>query len=336
MATQMNNTPMVSVIMPVYNLEKYVSEAIDSIIAQTYTNWELIIVNDGSKDRTAEIVRSYTDLRIVFIDNAVNKRKPACLNQGIAQARGKYFMIMDGDDRSRSNRIEVQLAYMEQHSDVLACGCQIEKFGVPQISKDGKWPYAYEDIYIQLLNGCCMNFPIVNIERYHALGLTFDENMLAEDYLMWIKMADVAEIVAVPDVLLDYRVHDGQISIVRLAEINTYVHKERNLHFANMYRKITGEALQCDFFCEQSLSLRELQQRTEIVRDMIRQNVEIHRFDAQKVGRVLGRIWYRMVRESAMSGMQRWRFFLRQKDLRKVAQLGLKNYAYMAYCSVVK
>lgn len=115
----MNKNPLISVILPAYNAERFLKESIDSILAQTYTNFELIVLNDGSTDRTEEIILSYDDPRIRYIKNETNLKLIKTLNKGIDLARGKYIARMDADDISLPTRLEREVEYMESHPE---CG----------------------------------------------------------------------------------------------------------------------------------------------------------------------------------------------------------------------
>ena len=117
--------PLVSVIMGVYNEEKTICQCIDSILNQTYTNWEFIICNDCSKDRTLGLLKEYAekDSRIIVLNNDKNLRLAASLNKCLVVAKGKYVARMDADDISLPERIETQVAYMENHPDIDCVGC---------------------------------------------------------------------------------------------------------------------------------------------------------------------------------------------------------------------
>ncbi len=109
--------PTVSIVMPVYNGEKYLKEAIDSILGQTYKDFEFIIIDDGSNDRTAKIVQSYKDSRIRFITHE-NKGLSASCNEGITMAKGKYIARQDADDISELNRLQTQVDFMEKNKNI--------------------------------------------------------------------------------------------------------------------------------------------------------------------------------------------------------------------------
>lgn len=113
--------PKISVIMPAYNAERYIREAIDSILRQTWSDFELIIIDDGSTDSTAAIIAEYTDNRIRFCPNAQNMGVAATLNRGLELACGAYIARMDADDISLPERFAKQAAYLDAHPDVTVC-----------------------------------------------------------------------------------------------------------------------------------------------------------------------------------------------------------------------
>ncbi|MEO8725229.1 MAG: glycosyltransferase family 2 protein [Acidobacteriaceae bacterium] len=121
--------PLISIAMPVYNCEATIGEAIASIINQDFTDWELLIIDDGSTDRTAEQARLFTDSRIRVLDGGDNQHLPKRLNQAVRLARGSYFARMDGDDISYPGRLREQLEYLEQNPQVDLLGGSILIFG---------------------------------------------------------------------------------------------------------------------------------------------------------------------------------------------------------------
>lgn len=110
--------PLVSVVMPAYNGEKYIGEAIDSILNQTYDNFELIIIEDKSTDRTLDVIRGYKDSRISLYLNSSNHGIAYSTNLGIARSKGKYIALLDDDDIATEHRLEWQVEFMEKYSDV--------------------------------------------------------------------------------------------------------------------------------------------------------------------------------------------------------------------------
>ena len=122
-------SPTISIVMPVYNCENYLHEAIKSILEQTYTDFEFIIINDGSEDNSEDIILSYADPRIIYIKNDKNMKIVKTLNKGISLSRGKYIARMDADDICYRDRLEKQLSFMEKHKDIDLCGSYAQNFG---------------------------------------------------------------------------------------------------------------------------------------------------------------------------------------------------------------
>lgn len=121
--------PKVSVVMPAYNAEKYIGESIKSILNQTFIDFEFIIINDGSRDRTKEIILSYSNDRIVYLENEINSGIVVTLNKGLEYATGEYIARMDADDIAVAERLEKQIEFMEENKDVGVLGTGICIFG---------------------------------------------------------------------------------------------------------------------------------------------------------------------------------------------------------------
>jgi len=212
--------PVLSVIMPVYNAEKYVYEAIDSLLKQTFADFELLIFDDGSTDSSREIILSFRDSRIRLTDSPVNTGYVKHLNEGLIQARGQYIARMDADDIAAPNRFLLQVEYLQQHPDVAVCGAWIEFIG----SKQGLLEYPIDHINIvtqMLLFGNAMAHPAVMLRKsvLTAHQLSYDASLEpAEDYDLWYHMAALGKLHNLPEVLLKYRMHAQNESVVKKAK----------------------------------------------------------------------------------------------------------------------
>ena len=120
--------PKVSVVMPAYNAEAYIGAAMESILSQSFGDFEFLILNDCSTDGTEAIIQSYDDPRIVYIKNEKNMGVAATLNKGLAAAQGEYIARMDADDFSLPQRFEKQVAYLDAHPEVVVLGTQVQFF----------------------------------------------------------------------------------------------------------------------------------------------------------------------------------------------------------------
>ena len=204
--------------MPVYNAAPYLRESIDSILRQTYADFEFIIFNDGSTDESPAIIAAAAarDPRIVFVDGP-NRGLVAQLNAGIAQARGTYLARMDADDIAPPERLARQVAYLEAHPAVGLCGGAVRLFGagldtfkqLPENDSTIKHTLCWQNAFFH---------PAVTMRRRVLLrhGLRYREDyMTAEDYQLWCEMSRVTELHNLPEVMLHYRVHPQQLTKVQ-------------------------------------------------------------------------------------------------------------------------
>ena len=202
----------VSVVMPVYNGEKYLKEAIESILKQSYTDFEFIILNDGSTDKTEEIILSYDDPRIVYVKNENNLQIVETLNKGISLAKGKYIARMDADDISLSERLKKQVDFMDKNPEIGVCGSWVEYFG----GQEGIWktPQKDDEIKMSLFMGSPFSHPSVIIRRdlFSDKCSYSSEYPQAEDYYLWSVLAPRCQFHNIQEVLLRYRIHSCQLS----------------------------------------------------------------------------------------------------------------------------
>ena len=201
--------------MPAYNAEKYIAESIESILSQTFTDFEFIIINDASTDSTKEIIESFQDSRIILINNEQNLGVAKSLNIGIATAKGKYIARMDADDISLPERFQTQFNFMEKNPDIDICGSWTETFGDNQCII--KVPEKHNDIKDELFFSCSMLHPTVIFKKNLNLQY-FSDFPRAEDYDLWCRKINDWNFANIPEVLLLYRIHENQIGMVNKAK----------------------------------------------------------------------------------------------------------------------
>lgn len=209
------DTPLVTVVMPTRNTdENYLRLAIESILNQTYTNFEFIIIDDGSTGNDIEIVQSYKDGRIRLLHNEFPLRIPRTLNRGFSAAQGKYIARMDSDDISLPCRLKQQVAYLEAHPDIDILSARAQNFG----AVGGMLACMATDPAVMktaLFFNSVLNHPSVMIRKAFLQNhsLWYDENYhYAEDYELFARCAFLGNIVEYPGILIRYRRHDRQIS----------------------------------------------------------------------------------------------------------------------------
>ncbi|MEN6351585.1 MAG: glycosyltransferase family A protein [Syntrophomonas sp.] len=213
------NNPLVTVLMAVYNGESHLGAAIQSILDQTYTNFEFIIIDDASTDNSRILAESYNDPRILILSNSHNMRLAGSLNRGIIDARGKYIARMDADDISLPHRLEKQVAFMEGNPHIGVSGSWLECFG----DKNQIWEYPSDPQILQcsMLFQNQMGHPSIIMRRdlMIAKSLFYDADFLeAEDYDLWIRCSRHFSLANLAEVLLLYRWHEKQASQANLAK----------------------------------------------------------------------------------------------------------------------
>ena len=234
-----SKAPLVSVVMSVYNGEKYLREAIDSILNQTFNNFEFIIIDDGSTDSTLEIIKSYKDPRIILISRE-NKGLVPSLNEGIKKARGKYIARMDADDISYSDRLFQQVQYMNAHPECIVLSSFIEL-----MDSEGKpLPPWYEEriainpgqIRSMMIVECCIAHPAVMMRKKNLPIPTYHDVPSAEDWDLWLRLLRSGEVIhKIPEILLSYRVHRQSIT---QSSVVSGSKKIKNFHRTYLWRAI--------------------------------------------------------------------------------------------------
>ncbi len=205
--------PELSVILPVYNCAPYIGEAIDSILAQTYSDYEIIIIDDGSCDGSADIISRYKDSRIRFFQNERNMGISATLNRGLDLALGKYIARMDGDDISLPDRFAIQTEYMNTHPEIAICGTDVMAFG--DENQIWRYPHTPEAAKATLLKGSVIVHPtaMMRKELFGSNLLKYDSSYDGlEDYELLYRTARSHRIVSLPQITLKYRIHKSQVS----------------------------------------------------------------------------------------------------------------------------
>lgn len=209
------NPPIVTVLMPVYNGERYLDEAIKSILTQTFTDFEFLIIDDNSTDRTHDIIKSYSDSRIRLTKNDQKIGLVESLNKGILLANGEYVARMDADDISTQNRLEKQVKFLDNHPEVGICGSWIKTYG-EGINRVIRYPITDGGIRCKLFFFNPFAHPSV-IMRKNVLLELFEiycnDQCYGEDYEMWTRLR-TTKFANIPHVLLFYRIHTHAVSLI--------------------------------------------------------------------------------------------------------------------------
>lgn len=213
------NMPTISVIMPVYNGEKYLSDSIKSILNQTFSDFEFIIINDCSTDSSLKIIKSFADKRIILISNSQQLRITASLNKGLKRAQGKYIARMDSDDISLPNRFITQVKFLERNPDIGVAGTWVKLFG--RLNGTLRYPTDPEIIKANLLFNTSLCHPsvMINTRLLNKNHLKYDESVPnGQDYELWTRASDCFKLANIPQVLLHYRMHAFQEGITHFQQ----------------------------------------------------------------------------------------------------------------------
>lgn len=205
---------LVSVLMPVFNAEKYLAEAIESIINQSYSNFELVICNDGSTDSSNTIIEKFKDNRIVYIKNEKNLGIIATRNKLLTLAQGEFIAIMDSDDISLPKRLEHQVNFLKKNPEYGICGTWARKVD-DKLNTLGyiQLPIQNEYIRLNLLFQSSFVQSSVCIRKLAFDKLRYDSSFqVAEDYDLWERLCHKTKMYNLPKYLLLYRWHEYNIS----------------------------------------------------------------------------------------------------------------------------
>lgn len=210
--------PQVSVIIPVFNGAAYLAEAMNSILAQTLPDWELIVIDDGSSDASASIAQAYTDPRIRLLKNPRNLGLPLTRNRGLDEARGKYVAFLDSDDIALPRRLRRQIDFLEMNPGIAAVGASAQPINAQGqvIGSDWRCPGTAQYCKARLLFGSYFN-----TSTFTARSTIFQENRfdpaiaLAEDFDLYNRLCERHCLVNLPQTLIQCRIHGGNITITR-------------------------------------------------------------------------------------------------------------------------
>lgn len=245
-----NEKPIISIIMPAYNAGIFLQYAVDSILNQTYKEWELLIVDDNSCDGTTNIINSYKDCRVKYFRNTENKGPAYSRNLAIQYSIGKYIAIMDADDIAMPERLEIQSVFLENHLDIDVLG---SKFLV--IDKDGDVilsPFFYrqqtmDEVFVNTLFACPILHSSVMIRREFWTNNELSYNLeypCNQDYELWSRVIFIGKMFIIPQCLVKYRISEQQISRSKRDQQLALATKLRRALFLRLSLNLSNEELE--------------------------------------------------------------------------------------------
>lgn len=204
----------VTILMPAYNVAPYIKEAIESVLAQTYKDFTLLVIDDCSTDNTAEVVHSFSDARIRYEKNPHNLGLAENLNRGLELSDTELCARMDGDDIAEPDWLETGIKVLDTHPEVGICSFGFQFFGTKHSLV--RFPEFNEDSKVQMLFGCTVIVPVFRRSLMAENGFRYStEAFPAEDYMMWSNCYRVTQIYNVQRTLFHYRMHESQISTAK-------------------------------------------------------------------------------------------------------------------------
>ncbi len=244
--------PKVSIVLPVYNGEKYIKQSIESILNQSFSNWELIIIDDCSTDLTPEIIKKYIDKdkRISVYRNKVNSKLPKSLNNGFEKASGEYLTWTSDDNILKKDFLYELNSYLDKHSDIMLVYSDYElidqdsKIIKKVLNKDEKWMPIHNTV------GASFMYRKTVIEQ---LGVYDTSLFLVEDYEYWIRIYLEAKIAHIKLNLYQYRVHKRSLTSLYEYEVLEKTKQLREMYYNQLLNSIKDDEILAEFYASNRL-----------------------------------------------------------------------------------
>jgi len=301
----MQKTPLVSVNMPVKNGEKYLKEAIQSVLNQTFSDFELVVINDGSTDSSADIVRSFNDERIRFFDNETGTGIASTRNFAIKNSLGKYIAIFDCDDVMLPDRLQKQVDFLEKNSDFALVGSAIEMIDENDIFlKKHIYKLPENLIKTQLFFDNYFAQSTVMMRKNVLENFFYDINFVqGEDYLLWSQIAQNHKVANLKDTLVRYRVHNQSITNAKKEQQQEFIKKVLAVQLSFLEIVPTENELENHFLFFRnpekidvnSTQFAEILQWSDFLKT---QNKKLQIFDNQFFNKYLKRLFRKIYREN--------------------------------------
>ena len=304
--------PKISVIMPVFNAEPFLKEAVNSVLAQTFSDFELILIDDGSTDASADMLRSLKDERVRIVSNGVNRGLIFSLNRGLDLAQGEYIARMDADDVSLPDRFAAQVDFLDRNPEIDVCGTWFRTVGIHD--RVHKHPARHEEIMEDFLHlGCVIGHPTAMLRKSALGGVRYEPAFEhAEDYRLWAVLSRKSRFANLPRVLVLYRTHAGQISEGRAAAQRLAAERVRAFIAASTIPDMPSDDLRWverAFGGEGGFHVLELESIRGVLSRLIEANSRNRRFRGPRYNALMARTWLRSCLQHAFDRREGFREF---------------------------
>lgn len=314
----MKNT-FLSVVMPVYNGQKYLREAIDSVFAQTYTNFELLVIDDGSTDQSVEIIKSYKDPRIRLLQNGANYGVGYTRNVGLIEAKGNYLAWMDCDDLIHPERFEKQLKFLQENPTIGICGTWWVRIG------EGRPRALRSSTDSDIIKASLLFYPAINpatamynMEIVKKSGIKYDRRLLvAEDYDFYFEASFHFPLRNIGEVLYSYRASETSI-MKKYSDQEKKMMEFHKIIYAKGFDRLGLEKTEENFVMHRRVKSPYLFDNWQDFKNnyhwllKIKQQNQIHQvYNERALDIVLGTMFYFISKKSSQLGLGIFFFYLR-------------------------
>lgn len=322
--------PLVTVLMPVYNAGSFLIEAVESVLSQTYQNFEFLIIDDGSTDESPALLETFNDQRIRIIHHDKNRKLIATLNHGLQLSKGKYIVRMDSDDISLPERIARQVDFMEAHPEVGLSGTGFENFGPGIPTNTIIYSGSDTEIRIRHLYQTHIAHPTAILRKslIEQHQLQFDAAYLhGEDYHFWVSMGRYCKMSNLPEVLVRKRDHAGNVSNMFADIQNSTCNRVKRLQFDWMGVRISEEEAELySRFAntEWNFSIGEMTELARLLQSANDANLSSRFIDTKVFTNYLAGKWFHLCLNNPKLGRSRMEIF-KMLSFRKTYPAALKS-----------
>lgn len=331
--------PKVTVMMPVYNGERYISDAIKSILSQTLRDFELLIMNDGSTDNTLRVVRSFNDPRIRIIENEKNLGTILTRNRGLKECRGEYVAMLDSDDLAYPERLQKQVDFLDKNPDFGLVGTWVDLMDSEGKKIDASWrgDTESEEVPIVLLFHNCFSFSSVMLRREAIPTEGFRDGFIpTEDYEIWTRIIKNWKADTLREVLTTYRIHEKSLSKTKHDLQQSLV----NQIVRSQLKKIGVDPTENEMAIHRTNDTyrgvdvkKFIISREKWLLNLIQKNDNTGVYDKRVFRRVMGKMWLRTCKSNTSLGLWLWIYFwvsplsrgIRFKDWRNIGKFFIKS-----------
>lgn len=272
----------VSVVLPVYNGERRVAKAIESVLSQTYENLELIIVNDCSTDNTIEVLRDYEnrDRRVKVFENESNQKLPRTLNNGFTHVTGEYLTWTSDDNAFKPEAIEIMVRYLDEHTDIDMVYADFDVVNLDGTFRETKRLFEPDELRFCNAVGACF---LYKKELGEKAGIYDPDLFLAEDYEYWIKAYLNGNLYHIQEVLYNYGWHDESLTVTKKYQVYHKTYEAKDKHFQELLSRCVTQEDRNRFYWEMLRLLLEEDERERIKNIYYQQDSEFMKADKKKL-----------------------------------------------------